>query len=285
MRIERAWELFFGAKANLVAGPGMPRFAEWLWDELGSVAGAFNKSSKKELTLTIPPLKQGPLAFLLRLVSFWADEVYVKRDGKLSKNLWKKPVVNVFDDGPVDGAERAQSHDLDDEGSKERNLMPTLGPGRAFYSLQVIEKGASTARLHSHSALDEYYLVLEGKGTLRFNGKEIDVKRGDLIGKPAGPDASTHIIADRGEKLRILDMEIWHERAHFPKDFVADPDFDEVALRGQGWDAVIPTGALISSEDSGKHYHEGYRRMKDGGWVPAKLRGHRKVRKKQPGTS
>lgn len=264
----------------MIAGAGMPRFAEWLWDELGGSSGPFNKSAKRELHIVIPPLKPEPLDFLLRLVSFWSDGVYLKKGGKRSANLWKKPVVNVLDDRGLDGVELAQSHDLDEDGSKERNLMPTLGPGRAFYSVQTIEKGGSTARMHSHSALDEYYLIIEGEGTLRFNGKEIDVGPGDLVGKPAGPDASTHIIADKGQKLRILDMEVWHERAHFPKDLVADPDFGEIILRGQGWDAIVPVGALLSSADSSEHYGEGYVRSKDGRWTPAKLPGHRKVRKK-----
>jgi uncharacterized cupin superfamily protein len=158
--------------------------------------------------------------------------------------------------------------------------MPVLGPGRAFFSVQMIARGASTARLHSHSALDEYYLILEGRGTLRFNGKEVEVKQGDLIGKPAGPDAATQLIADRGETLRILDMEVWHQRAHFSKDVISDPDFNEIILRGRGWDAVIPADSLMPSDDSGNHYDEGYKRTKDGGWVPSKLRGHQKVREK-----
>ena len=279
VRADRAWETFFGTKGALVAGPGMPRFAEWLWDELGMQAGAFNLGKRDKLTIVTPPLSGSSLDFLLRLVSFWSNEIYVKKGRRLSKNLWKEPVVNVLGLRPLDGAERAQSHDLDEEGSVERNLMPTLGPGQAFYSVQTIKKGASTARMHSHSALDEYYLVLEGEGTLRFDGREIPLMKGDLVGKPAGPDASTHIIADRGEELKILDMEIWHQRAHFPKDFMADPDFGEIIIRGEGWDATIPTESLLSTVDSGAHYQEGYRRTRDGGWVPAKLRGHKKVRR------
>lgn len=277
---DKAWDLYLGKGPDLEGGPGMPRFAEWLWDELGMKAGAFNRGASKALSVTIPPLGPGALDFLLRLASFWSDEVFVVRKGRRSKNLWKAPVANVLDFRPLDGVERAQSHDLDDAGSKERNLMPTLGPGRAFYSLQTIAKGASTARFHSHSSLDEYYLVLEGKGTLRFNGHEVLIGPGDLVAKPAGPDASTHIIADRRQKLRILDMEIWHQRAHFPKDLMSDPDFNEIILRGQGWDAVVPTESLSPSDDSNAHYAEGYRRTRDGGWVPAKLRGHKNIRKK-----
>jgi uncharacterized cupin superfamily protein len=279
LRADRAWDLFFESKHSLDGGPGLQRFANWFWDELGEKAGNLNRNSKGEVRLAIPSLEPDALEFLLRLASFWADEVYVKKGDSVSGNLWKKPVVNVFDDERL-GAEKALKSEMDDAGSTELNLMPLLGPGRSFFSDQVIEKGESTARLHSHSALDEYYLVLEGKGTLRFNGKEIEVKRGDIVGKPAGPDAATQLIADRGEKLRILDMEVWHESAHFSKDVMLHPDFNEVVTRGPGWGAIIPQESLMSSEEYRDHYDEGYKRTKDGGWVPSKNRGHRKVREK-----
>jgi len=222
----------------------LDEFANWLWHELGKKAGNLNRNSKGELTVTIPPLGPDALDFLLRLVSFWADDVQMKKGGTLSENLWKKPVVNVFDDEIRHGAESALTHPMDNAGSKELNLMPLLGPGRSFFSVQVIEKGESSARMHSHSAVDEYYLILEGKGTLRNNGKEIDVKRGDLIGKPASPDATTQLLANRGERLRILDMEVWHQRAHFSKDIVRYPDSKEIMMRGQGWGAIIPEDSL-----------------------------------------
>lgn len=277
VRADIAWALFFG-RSHFEGGAGMPRFAEWLWDELGELAGSLNLDAKGEVVIAIPHLEPNALDFLLRLVSFWGDEVRVARGGSTSGDLWKRPVVNVLDDGVLDGVETAQKHDMDNAGSVERNLMPTLGPGRAFFSVQVVAKGSSTARLHSHSALDEYYLILDGSGTLRFNGKTVDVKRGDLIGKPAGPDAATHFIADKGEALRVLDMEVWHQRAHFSKDVVSYPDFREVIMRGRGWNAVVPMDSLMPPKDAGDHYDEGYKRSKDGSWAPSSVPGQRKTR-------
>jgi len=51
-------------------------------------------------------------------------------------------------------------------------------------------------------------------------------------------------------------------------------------MSGVGWGALVPAEALMPSEDFDKHYDEGYRRTKDGGWVPSKNRGHKKVREK-----
>ena len=144
----------------------------------------------------------------------------------------------------------------------------------------MVEKDESAARFHSHSDVDEYYLILGSKGTLRFNGNEMEVKAGDLIGKPAGPEAATQLIADRGERLRILDTEVWHQRARDSKDIILNPDFKEAIMSGQGWAAIIPEESLITPEDFWNHYDEGYRRTKDGGWVPSKNRGHRRMREK-----
>jgi uncharacterized cupin superfamily protein len=109
-----------------------------------------------------------------------------KKGGVLSENLWREPVVNVYDDGKLDASERSLTRKQ--EGSYQRFFMPLLGPGRAFFRVEVIENGESAARFHSHSEVDEYYLTLEGSGTLRFNDKDVAVHRGDLIGKPTGPD-------------------------------------------------------------------------------------------------
>jgi uncharacterized cupin superfamily protein len=278
IRADRAWEFFIGSKFSLENDLGLHRFANWLWDELGREAGSLNKSSKGEVTVTLAPLEKDALDFLTRLVSFWADEVRVKKGGTISENLWRKPVVNVYDDAR-EGAERTLTSPFDGAGSHELNLMPLLGPSRGFFSVQVIEKGGVSARLHSHSTVDEFYLILKGRGTLRYNGMEVEVKRGDLIGKPTGPDATSHLIADRGEKLRILDMEVWPQRFQgFSKDLVLYSDFNEIMMRGPGWDAIIPLEALMPTEDLEGHFGEGYKRTKDGGWVPSKLRGHKKVR-------
>ena len=131
IRVDLAWDLFFESKSSIPEGHGarLIPFTNWLWDELGKKAGNLNRNPRRELTLTIPALSQEALDFLLRICSFWADEVYVKRGDVLSGNLWRKPAVNVFDDEALDGSERSLSAKGD--GAYQRFLMPLLGPGRA----------------------------------------------------------------------------------------------------------------------------------------------------------
>src|SRR5947199_4111670 len=116
--------------------------------------------------LAIPAFGQEALDYLLRIASFWADEVHVKKKGgAISGNLWRQPVVNVFDDKTLDGAERS----LVGKGNHkyQRFFMPLLGPGRAYFRVEEISNGQSAARYHSQSEVDEYYLILDGTGTLR----------------------------------------------------------------------------------------------------------------------
>ena len=92
------------------------------------------------MKITIPPLEPDALEFLLRLTSFWADEVYVSKAGIISENMWRRPVVNVLDDDALDGGERALTS-KNKAGSVDRFLMPLLGPGRAFFRVRMVEKG------------------------------------------------------------------------------------------------------------------------------------------------
>ena len=278
VRVDLAWNLFLDSKTSIREGHGgrLLPFTNWLWDELGRKAGRLNRNSRAELSLTIPALEEQALDFLLRIVSFWSDDVRVRKDGEISENQWRKPVVNVLDDAKLDGAEKSMT--LRDDLSYERYFMPMLGPGRAFFKVEIIQPGESAARFHGHSEVDEYYLILEGTGTLRHNDKDVTIKQGDLIGKPTGPDNSSQLIADKGETLRILDMEVWHARPYVSKDVIVNPDFNEIIMRGQGWGALFPIDALMTSEDFRKHYDEGYKRTRDGKWIPSKTRGHRKIR-------
>src|SRR5213082_2140656 len=92
IRVDLEWELFLESKSTIPQGHGarLIPFTNWLWDELGKKAGYLNRNSGKELTLAIPALSEEALDFLLRVASFWADEVHVKKGGALSENLWRK---------------------------------------------------------------------------------------------------------------------------------------------------------------------------------------------------
>jgi uncharacterized cupin superfamily protein len=268
IRADRAWAFFCGPRRSLRGAREYWAFSNWLWDEFGEKAGSLNEDSRGIVRVAIPHLRPDALDLVVRLASFWANDVRLQKGERASENLWTPPTLNLLDDQARKGAARALFGSFSEDGSKELNLMPLLGPGRAFFSLQLIEKGDSSARMHSHSAVDEYYLILDGRGTLRFNGRAIEVGKGDLIAKPTGPDAATHLNADRGEALRVLDMEIWHVpfkgTGRTSKDLMLWPDHQEVGMRGPGWGAILSRRSLLPSSDAEKHWSESYVRAPDG---------------------
>src|SRR2546422_8005752 len=138
VRADLAGELFFKSKTEMPKGHGEPLlpFANWFWDEMGQRAGRLMKNSKGEATVTIPPLAPEALDFVVRLASFWADEVYLTRSGSLSGNMWRRPVVNVLDDDTLEGAERSLTS-RKETGSIDRFLMPLLGPGHKIHKSTV----------------------------------------------------------------------------------------------------------------------------------------------------
>src|SRR2546422_1288114 len=77
VRVDLAWNLFFDSKPSIPEGHGgrLLPFTNWLWDELGRKAGRLNRNSRAELYLTIPALEEQALYFLLRIASFWSDDV------------------------------------------------------------------------------------------------------------------------------------------------------------------------------------------------------------------
>src|SRR3989449_6942310 len=105
VRADLAWELFFKSKTEMPKGHGEPLlpFANWFWDEMGQRAGRLLKDSKGEATVTVPLLAPEALDFVVRLASFWDDEVYVRRSGFLLGDHWTRPAVNALDGDAFEG--------------------------------------------------------------------------------------------------------------------------------------------------------------------------------------
>ena len=120
------------------------------------------------------------------------------------------------------------------------------------------------------------HLIIDGYATLRMNDKKKLVKRGDLISKPIGPDLTSQIIADQGNPVRILDIEVHPYPDPRTKEVVHHHDHGEILLHGHGWSAIIPDSTVMSLEDFDKNYERGYFRNKDGSWEPKDIPGYRK---------
>ena len=78
------------------------------------------------------------------------------------------------------------------------------GSERIYVNIDFLKPGAKSAKYHSHSAQEEFFLIMSGEGTLRFEGEEIPVKEGDFFAKP--PGAIHQFINTGGDILKILDV-------------------------------------------------------------------------------
>lgn len=243
----------------------------WAWERLGTIAGRMRPDGAGPVSFVVPPLSGAAREYVVRIASFWADEVFTAEATGATHNLWTAPVVDL--QAPAAPGSLGERLSEFGEGAASRRLFPQLGYGRARMVLETVAPGHASARLHSHSHVDEYYLVLAGRATLRMGGHRVPVETGSLVGKPTGPDLTSQIVADRGEPVTILDMEIWPEAGHRAKDLVHYPDFAEVFLRGAGWAATFGAEALRDTTDMGRHYDDGYRRGVDGTWTAADIPG------------
>ena len=75
---------------------------------------------------------------------------------------------------------------------------------RATLSTVSIWRGGK--RRHFHSAFEEAIYVLQGTGALRVGKDRVDIRAGDYVALPAGPDTA-HALTNTGtESLRYLCM-------------------------------------------------------------------------------
>ena len=69
-----------------------------------------------------------------------------------------------------------------------------------------VEPGKTAFPFHFHSAIEEALYILEGKGTLRVGADKVEVRAGDYVGLPPGPEY-THALTNTGTgALRYLTM-------------------------------------------------------------------------------
>ncbi len=93
----------------------------------------------------------------------------------------------------------------DSAGLETLSLGRNAGSERIYVNIDRVPPGRRSAKYHSHSSQEEFFLILAGSGTLRLDGKEYKVAKGDFIAKPAGKNIAHQFINTGEETLEILD--------------------------------------------------------------------------------
>lgn len=84
-------------------------------------------------------------------------------------------------------------------------ISDKIGAKKLGYSISIIEPGYKACPFHNHQVGEEMFLILEGKGTLRYGDKEYAIKKDDIIACPPGGQEHAHqIINTSNHVLRIL---------------------------------------------------------------------------------
>lgn len=287
IRADVGWKLYLPESMGDMPEPDTERiepFRHWLWWELSRRLGYLRKELPGYVYILTPPLTGAGEDFLVRTCSFWSDEVYTVKPGEGGydisvdgENVWKAPVVNLNESYGKDSAVGKLSQQTDN--GDHSPLSYVLGATKSFIRTYSIKPGKTFARFHSHTAREEFYLVLKGYGSARIGNHKVGIKEGDLISKALGPDLSSQFLADKGEELRIMDVEIWPNDERNSKDLVHYPDHGELDLFGKGWDLMIPDEAIKTTDDAMSNYDKGYRRKLDGSWEPRDIPGFEKRKK------
>ncbi len=79
-----------------------------------------------------------------------------------------------------------------------------LGAQKLGCTLVALAPGKTAWPYHLHYAQEEMFVILEGEGTLRYDGAEHRLRAGDVVFTPPGPDTAHQIVNTADATLRYL---------------------------------------------------------------------------------
>lgn len=130
----------------------------------------------------------------------------------------------------------------DKVGLMTQSLGAAVGSEKIYVNIDRVPPGAFSTKYHSHSQQEEFFLILEGSGTLRFDGKEYPVKKGDFIDKPGGKNLAHQFYNTGSDVLVILDI-----GTKEPEDTCFYPDEGVYLHKSNGERHIFSTQTLLEN--------------------------------------
>ncbi|MBO0905257.1 cupin domain-containing protein [Jiella sonneratiae] len=131
-----------------------------------------------------------------------------------------------------------------------------LGAKRLGSRYVEIPAGRKGWPLHCHHANDELFVILSGRGTLRFGTETFPVAAGDVVVCPAGgPETAHQLIAADDAPLAYLAVSTMNE-----PDVMEYPDSGKLTVfagAAPGGDKAARRVAITVRADSGVDYWDG----------------------------
>lgn len=131
-----------------------------------------------------------------------------------------------------------------------KRLAVAAGGKHLGASLFRVPAGGTAVPMHAHHANEEAVYVLEGRGTLRLGKDRVEVRPGDWIAMPPGPDHAHQLLADRGEALLYLCVSTMLET-----EVVTYPDSNKLLAVSRS--SPVPLRAMFRQSDGGVDYFDG----------------------------
>ncbi|HEY3594277.1 MAG TPA: cupin domain-containing protein [Polyangiaceae bacterium] len=106
-------------------------------------------------------------------------------------------------------------------GQTNKGLSRASGGKSVGCSWYEVAPGKSAYPAHYHCALEESIYILEGQGTMRIGNDRVEVRAGDYIAFPIGPDHAHRLFNTGSAPLRYLCMSA---RSDGPVEVIGYPD-------------------------------------------------------------
>lgn len=91
-------------------------------------------------------------------------------------------------------------------GLSTKTLGAAAGSQKIYVNIDYVPPKGYSAKYHSHSQQEEFFLILSGTGILRINNEELPVKQGDFVAKPAGENIAHTFYNNSNDVLTVLDV-------------------------------------------------------------------------------
>jgi uncharacterized cupin superfamily protein len=156
----------------------------------------------------------------------------------------KPPIINI------DTVARTGFGQGDAFAASLARLGPVLGMEKLGCTLVELEPGKKAWPYHLHYGAEELFIVLEGKGSLRYDDMEHDITTGDIIYTPPGEGTAHQIINTSKARLRYLALSTMEtpELCYYP---------DSGKYGAYAFKPGAPRKAFIAREGSAAQYWDG----------------------------
>jgi uncharacterized cupin superfamily protein len=154
-----------------------------------------------------------------------------------------KPIMNLDD---------VEFDDIEENGlytSKRGRIGVHIGARQLGYNLTVLPPGKAQCPFHSHHGEEEMFLILEGRGELRFGDQRYPIREHDVIACPTGgPEVAHQIINTGTTTMRYLALSTLSEL-----DACGYPDSGKVSIvTGRRDDGALRK--MFRAEDTVDYY-------------------------------